>query len=90
MEWMAWTWPTAAFFLSIAVLIGAMTVSEFVRPTEARRGILPVVTTRGDRFFIGLLTAAFVNLAWILLLDFSQWWALLLCVPLALVILWRG
>jgi predicted small integral membrane protein len=32
------------------------------------------VTTRGDRLFIGLLAAAYVNLAWAGLTDLPQWW----------------
>ena len=30
-------------------------------------------TTRGDRLFIGLLTAAYINLAWAGLTDLTQW-----------------
>jgi predicted small integral membrane protein len=34
---------------------------------------LPIPTTRGDRLFIGLLSAAYVNLAWAGLTDATQW-----------------
>jgi predicted small integral membrane protein len=37
--------------------------------------MLPLVTTRGDRLFIGLLFAAYINLAWAGTTDLSQWWA---------------
>jgi predicted small integral membrane protein len=30
-----------------------------------RKGFLPMATTRGDRLFIGLLLAAYINLAWV-------------------------
>jgi predicted small integral membrane protein len=30
-----------------------------------RKGFLPIETTRGDRLFIGLLSAAYVNLAFL-------------------------
>jgi predicted small integral membrane protein len=30
-----------------------------------RKGFLPIATTRGDRLFIGLLAAAYVNLAFV-------------------------
>jgi predicted small integral membrane protein len=73
--WMAWTQPVAIFFAGIAVLLVVMTMWEIRSPTVARKGLLPLVTTRGDRLFIGLLTAAFVNLAWTGLTDLSQWWA---------------
>ena len=52
----------------------AMTVWELRSPTVARKGLLPLVTTRGDRLFIGLLAAAYVNLAWTGLTDLPQWW----------------
>ena len=30
-----------------------------------RKGFLPVATTRGDRLFIGLLAAGYINLMWL-------------------------
>lgn len=74
LSWMAWTQPVAIFFACIAVLLVAMTVWEIRSPTIARKGFLPIATTRGDRLFIGLLAAAYVNLAWTGLTDLSQWW----------------
>lgn len=65
MTWMAWTTPTAAFFEAIFAMLVFMLVWELVKPTQLRRGFLPIATTRGDRLFIGLLGAAFVHLAWI-------------------------
>jgi predicted small integral membrane protein len=73
--WMAWTRPVAIFFIGIAVLLIGMTVWELRSPTVARKGMLPLVTTRGDRLFIGLIAAAYVNLAWAGLTDLPQWWA---------------
>ena len=65
MDWMAWTTPTAAFFIAIGLSLVVMTVWELLSATVARRGFLPITTTRGDRFFISLLTAAFIHLLWI-------------------------
>jgi predicted small integral membrane protein len=42
-----------------------MTVWEIKSPTTERRGFLPIATTRGDRLFIGLLSAAWLNLAFV-------------------------
>ena len=64
MAWMAWTGPTALFFVFIGSSLIAMTVWELWRPTVLRKGILPIETTRGDRFFISLLSAAFIHLCW--------------------------
>lgn len=64
-EWMAWTTPVAVFFVCIGLMLLGMTVWEINAPTSLRRGFLPLETTRGDRLFIGLLTAAYVNLAFV-------------------------
>lgn len=64
-EWMAWTTPIAVFFTSIALMLVGMTVWEIKAPTTLRKGFLPMETTRGDRLFIGLLAAAYVNLAFV-------------------------
>ena len=64
-EWMAWTLPVAVFFISIVGMLIGMTVWELKSPTVERRGFLPIATTRGDRLFIGLLSAAWLNLAFV-------------------------
>jgi len=64
-EWMAWTLPVAVFFCSIVLMLVGMTVWEIKSPTVERKGFLPISTTRGDRLFIGLLCAAYVNLAFV-------------------------
>jgi len=64
-EWMAWTTPVAVFFCSIVLMLVGMTVWELKSPTVERKGWLPITTTRGDRLFIGLLSAAYVNLAFV-------------------------
>lgn len=65
MAWMAWTLPTALFFSGIGLALVILTIWELRHPTVARRGFLPIDTTRGDRFFISLLCAAFIHLAWL-------------------------
>ena len=64
-EWMAWTTPVAVFFVCIALMLIGMTVWELKSPTTIRKGFLPMETTRGDRLFVGLLSAAYVNLAFV-------------------------
>ncbi len=63
--WMAWTTPVAVFFVCIALMLAGMTAWELRAPSVMRRGFLPMATTRGDRLFIGLLTVAFTNLAYV-------------------------
>ena len=65
LDWMAWTWPTAVFFMVIASLLILMTVLAIKFPETPRVGILRIETTRGDRLFITLLGSAFINLAWL-------------------------
>ena len=80
LEWMAWTIPTATFFVVIALLLLGMTIWELKAPSVARKGLLPIDTTRGDRFFIGLLGSAFINLAWLGLTSLSPWYCLVISI----------
>jgi predicted small integral membrane protein len=64
-NWMAWTLPVAVFFICIALMLVGMTVWELRSPTKLRKGFLPMQTTRGDRLFVGLLSAAYLNLAFV-------------------------
>ena len=76
-EWMVWTTPVAVFFSCIVLMLIGMTVWEIKSPTTLRKGFLPIATTRGDRLFIGLLTAAYINLAFVGLAGkFAQWFSL--------------
>ena len=73
-EWMAWTTPVAVFFTCIGLMLAVMTVCEVRWPTRARKGFLPIVTTRGDRLFIGLMAAAWVNLGFVAISDKLMTW----------------
>ena len=73
-EWMAWTLPVAVFFCSIALMLVVMTVWEIRSPTVMRRGWLPIPTTRGDRLFIGLMAAAWVNLGFVAFSEKAMTW----------------
>ena len=63
--WMAWTLPTAIFFAALACTLGVMTYLAAVYPEAERVGVLSIPTTRGDRLFISLITAAVIHLLWI-------------------------
>ena len=73
-EWMAWTLPVAVFFSCIALMLVVMTVWEIKSPTTSRKGWLPIATTRGDRLFIGLMCAAWVNLGFVALSEKAMAW----------------
>lgn len=73
-DWMVWTTPVAVFFSCIALMLAGMTIWEIRSPTTLRKGFLPIATTRGDRLFIGLLMAAYINLAFVGLSGkFAEW-----------------
>jgi predicted small integral membrane protein len=57
-----------------------MTVWELRSPCAARRGFLPIATTRGDRLFIGLLGSAYLHLLVVGVTDWHVWIASLLSV----------
>ena len=90
MSWMVWTTPTAIFFSSIAAMLAGMTLWEILSPTVERKGFLPISTTRGDRLFIGLLSAAYIHLAFLGVSEVSLWIALAVSVAWGLVLLRWG
>jgi predicted small integral membrane protein len=100
-EWMAWTTPVAVFFCCIVMMLIGMTVWEIKVPTVERRGFLPIATTRGDRLFIGLLAAAYMNLAFVAVSEKmvtwfgleqepSIWWSFIVSMMLLALIMRKG
>jgi predicted small integral membrane protein len=74
LSWMAWTWPTALFFVFIVLAIGSMGVWEYYQPGGGpRRGVFGLDTTRGDRLFISLLGSAFIFLFCLAVQDTGVW-----------------
>ncbi len=81
LSWMAWTWPTAAFFIFILCALVTMAIWEYRSPGGApRRGILTLDTTRGDRLFISILGSAFIFLAWLGVAGTPLWGALIISI----------
>ncbi len=88
--WMAWTWPTAAFFLFVFGCIALMGILEWRAPGGApRHGILGLETTRGDRLFISLLGSAFVFLGWLGLIGPPLWGGLVLALIWIGFVFWK-
>jgi len=83
--WMAWSFPSAMFFLTIFALLSMMAVWEYASPGgNPRVGILRFETTRGDRLFVSLLGSAFIHLAWLGFVGGQNlWWALTLSLVYA-------
>ncbi len=90
LSWMAWTTPIAIFFISVLIILIGMTIWQVKSPSLERKGFLPISTTRGDRLFIGLLSAAYVNLAWAGLTDVTQYIGAVLGFALLIVVMRWG
>ena len=90
LSWMAWTTPIAIFFISVLIMLIGMTIWQVKSPSIERKGFLPISTTRGDRLFIGLLCAAYVNLAWAGMTDVTQYIGAVLGFALLVVVMRWG
>ncbi len=90
LDWMAWTLPSALFFVCIATALLMMTLLEVFRPTTKRRGFLPLETTRGDRFFMSLLGSAFIHVIWLAVSDSSILFASALSVMYGTILMRWG
>ncbi|TNJ42087.1 DUF2160 domain-containing protein [Phaeobacter sp. B1627] len=85
LSWMAWTWPTALLFIGIFSAIGVLILLEVRSPGgDARKGVLGLTTTRGDRLFISLLGSAYIFLAWLGFMGMPLW------TPLGLALVWAS
>jgi predicted small integral membrane protein len=87
---MYWTKPTAIFFTSIVLMLVGMLIWELVSPTIERRGFLMIPTTRGTRFFLGLLGSAYIHLAWLGLTDMALWFGTAISVVWIVVVMRWG
>ncbi len=87
---MAWTLPTAIFFIVIACILVAMIIWQVKAPSAERKGFLPISTTPGDRLFIGLLGSAFIHLAWIGLTSLNLWIAFVIALIWMIILMRWG
>ena len=61
-----------------------MGLLEYIRPGgAARRGVLSLDTTRGDRLFISLIGSAFICLAYLALVGPPLWGAIAIAAAYA-------
>jgi predicted small integral membrane protein len=63
--WMYWTLPSVLFFVALFGSIALMGVWDAISPTPVRKGFLPIPTTRGDRYFIGIISGITIFLVWL-------------------------
>ena len=74
--WMAWTWPTAIFFILVTLALAILTLLAVYRAETPRKGLLGFPTTRGDRFFVAMLGAACIHILWIRFGGGALWYPL--------------
>ena len=84
LSWMAWTWPTAAFFGFIATCLCILTLLAIYRPEVPRIGILRFPTTRGDRLFVSLIGSAYIFILWMKFGGGALWYPLAMAVAFAI------
>lgn len=58
LDWMYWTTPVAITFIGIFLMITGMTIWGHYRTPVLRKGFLGIVTDRGDRLYISIITFA--------------------------------
>ena len=88
--WMAWTLPTAVFFVLLASTLGVMTWLAAAYPEAERVGVLRIPTTRGDRLFVSLVLAAVIHLLWIALVCTDPIFTLPIGEGVEISSLWLG
>ncbi|UGA44850.1 DUF2160 domain-containing protein [Bradyrhizobium quebecense] len=88
--WMAWTWPTAVFFVLLASTLGMMTWLAIAYPEAERVGALRIPTTRGDRLFVSLVLAAVIHLLWVGLVGTDPIFTLPIGEGVEISSLWLG
>ncbi|ERF86321.1 DUF2160 domain-containing protein [Bradyrhizobium viridifuturi] len=88
--WMAWTLPTAVFFVLLASTLGVMTWLAAAYPEAERVGVLRIPTTRGDRLFVSLVLAAVIHLLWIALVGTDPIFTLPIGEGVEISSLWLG
>lgn len=55
-EWMKWTPQTFVVFIIIMSSLFILTVWDIRSPSVPRKGFFPIPLTRGDRFFLSIVT----------------------------------
>ncbi len=65
MEWMHWTVQSAIGFSALFVMLCALAYLDKISPSYGRKGFLPMVTTRGDRVFMAIISMVLIFFLWL-------------------------
>jgi len=74
--WMHWTWQSGLGFGLLFSLLAGLAVLDRFRPGYARKGFLPMSTTRGDRVFISIALFVAQVFAWLKFVPDVSGWAM--------------
>lgn len=89
LDWMEWTAPTFALFVALMLSLAFLTVWDIRSPSVARKGFFPIALTRGDRFFLSIMTLIGTVILWIAFLPGLEWFYSLFVAAVLIVILVR-
>jgi predicted small integral membrane protein len=76
LSWMYWTLPVAIIFVMVFLMIAGMTIWGHYSPPHRRKGFLRIVTDRGERLYIAIITFALIMVASFGIPDTNAWIAL--------------
>ncbi|MCF8040396.1 MAG: DUF2160 domain-containing protein [Desulfohalobiaceae bacterium] len=82
-SWMYWTLPSLLAIGGLFAALLLMTVWDMIDPSTLRRGFFPIQTTRGDRFFIGVISMIAIFLIYLAFVGQTALW-----IPLSISIAW--
>ena len=86
-QWMHWNVASAIAFVCMFGLIVGLNVWHSISPGYARKGFLPMPTTRGERVFLALLVFFGTSLLWLAFMsEFTIYWSLLISGSLVFII----
>jgi predicted small integral membrane protein len=85
---MHWTWKSGLAFVLLAALLSGLAILDRYQPGYARKGFLPIVTTRGDRVFMSLACFLAVVFAWLKYLpETTAWWVFPIAGAVAFILM---
>jgi len=88
LTWMHWTIPSALGFLLLAFLLGGLAILDRFHPGYARKGFLPMATTRGDRVFMSIACFVATVFVWLKCFpDASAIWAFVISGAIAFILM---
>jgi predicted small integral membrane protein len=82
-SWMYWTLPSGLAIGGLFASLVLMTVWDMIAPSPIRKGFFPIRTTRGDRFFIGIISMIAIFLLYLAFVGQTALW-----IPLSISIGW--